>query len=136
MVNNSSLLPALVPAGTTTNVTYVTSTLMNSPMPAGTIMNTVYVKDCIFQLPPEGVVGGYMPGTVTYTGNKATFQQIVSFNYPKYTYNYPTYTKYSAKFSLPYTGTWRIRGYHAENSATSANGNAATYSAYKTVKAK
>ena len=51
-------------------------------------------------------------------------------------YNYSTYTKYSAKFSLPYTGTWRIRGYHAENSVTSTNGNAATYSAYKTVKAK
>ena len=51
-------------------------------------------------------------------------------------YGYSGYTKYVAKISLPYTGTWRIRGYHPENPITAANGNAASYSSYRTVKVR
>jgi predicted secreted protein len=39
-----------------------------------------------------------------------------------------TYTKYSVKLSLPYTGRWRIRAYHAPDSKY-----APTYSAYRYV---
>jgi len=51
-------------------------------------------------------------------------------------YSYSGYTKYVAKTSLPSTGTWRIRAYHPEDAVTATNGNAATYSIYRTVKAK
>jgi hypothetical protein len=41
------------------------------------------------------------------------------------------YTKYSAKLSLPYTGKWRIRAYHAPDSKY-----APTYSSYRYVTVK
>jgi photosystem II stability/assembly factor-like uncharacterized protein len=40
--------------------------------------------------------------------------------------DYSTYTKVTAKVSLPYAGKWRIRAYHAADSK-----NAATYSGYR-----
>ena len=51
-------------------------------------------------------------------------------------YGYSGHTKYVAKISLPYAGTWRARGYHPENPITAVNGNAASYSSYRTVKAR
>ena len=40
--------------------------------------------------------------------------------------DYSTYTKVTARLSLPYAGKWRIRAYHAADSK-----NAATYSGYR-----
>jgi hypothetical protein len=45
--------------------------------------------------------------------------------------NYSTYTKYTARFTLPYTGKWRLRSYHAADSKY-----AATYSTYRYVTVK
>lgn len=45
--------------------------------------------------------------------------------------NYSSYTKVSAAVSLPHTGKWRIRAYHAADSL-----NAATYSSYRYVTVK
>jgi hypothetical protein len=42
--------------------------------------------------------------------------------------NYSTYTKVTAKVSLPYAGKWRIRAHHVADSK-----NAATYSSYRYV---
>jgi beta propeller repeat protein len=45
--------------------------------------------------------------------------------------DYLTYTRYSAATTLPYAGSWRVRAYHAADTA-----NAATYSAYTTFSAR
>ncbi len=50
--------------------------------------------------------------------------------------NYLGYSKYKASVVLPYSGSWRVRAYHAADSITALNGNAATYSGYRAITAR